>query len=582
MAIEPERKVKPGDRMLIPAATYNSLIEMLRSYKRNKFHIGAGVPTSSVHPHHTVFVQNLTGLNLNESFKILRLSDVLLSIQDDPYTFSKRPVFGGYIPQSSNDPIAITEFPANGVVSEGSVSGSTVSEDIISCVVGGFTLALVRLISLTDEWANPTPGTVEYLISASTGQARIIYWENLNVSGLQESGMPSDIVLAVVNLIGSKAEALIPYKRDNNVDGCVNFDGTDPDTTDTDPTRGDYSIINDNTGPSYVGDINNRRTIWRENYYGGQPGPQLYIPANSGRVIIDGRIGVYAFSDYSFAGYNGADGQGLAFSFCYDIVSVDEFGHMIPTTLYDENGAIEFSQSVGLTNEMSNEGLIVPQPVLSGQFINHNGGERKYGDYNLTLQAFAKTANVRMCIYVAETPIRLAYRIFPRAAYTGIGFVGGSVGTDPVLRWGLTDRGYGGYQGSASYLDLFKVDKFGKCDIGQPGSVTSGGSVPAGSSSGAITASIVRSHPGPTSPDIGAAPQTVDFILSGISGGNGSYSFSWDFGDMSAGSFSQNPTHTYTIAGTYHPTVTISDTDGNTSGPLSVTNGNGSGDLIVS
>ena len=203
MAIEPERKVSRGDRLQIPAATYNSLIDMLRAYKRNKALVGAQNPASTIFSHNTVLVKNLTGIDLIESFKILRLSDIITDLQDDPYAFSKRPVFGGYIPQTEDDAIAITSMPAVGIPVIGSESGlidSGPTEDIIPAVISGITLALVKLNNLTDEWANPTPDNVDYLTSASTGQARILYWEDLQGS-LLEGSVPDDVVLGVVNLI---------------------------------------------------------------------------------------------------------------------------------------------------------------------------------------------------------------------------------------------------------------------------------------------------------------------------------------------------------------------------------------------
>jgi PKD repeat protein len=49
------------------------------------------------------------------------------------------------------------------------------------------------------------------------------------------------------------------------------------------------------------------------------------------------------------------------------------------------------------------------------------------------------------------------------------------------------------------------------------------------------------------------------------SGGNLNYSYSWDFGDQSNISHEQNPTHRYSVAGTYSVTVTLRDTGGNKS-----------------
>jgi PKD repeat protein len=60
------------------------------------------------------------------------------------------------------------------------------------------------------------------------------------------------------------------------------------------------------------------------------------------------------------------------------------------------------------------------------------------------------------------------------------------------------------------------------------------------------------------SPTSGNAPLTVSFTGS-ASGGTAPYSYSWNFGDGSAASTTQNPTHTYGSAGTFTATLTVTD-----------------------
>ncbi|MFF3906515.1 PKD domain-containing protein [Streptomyces sp. NPDC001848] len=60
------------------------------------------------------------------------------------------------------------------------------------------------------------------------------------------------------------------------------------------------------------------------------------------------------------------------------------------------------------------------------------------------------------------------------------------------------------------------------------------------------------------SPTTGNAPLAVNFTGS-ASGGTGPYSYSWDFGDGSAAGTAQNPTHTYSTAGSYTATLTVTD-----------------------
>jgi PKD repeat protein len=60
------------------------------------------------------------------------------------------------------------------------------------------------------------------------------------------------------------------------------------------------------------------------------------------------------------------------------------------------------------------------------------------------------------------------------------------------------------------------------------------------------------------SPTTGNAPLSVSFTGS-ATGGTAPYSYSWNFGDGSATSTTQNPSHTYNSAGTYTATLTVTD-----------------------
>ena len=59
-------------------------------------------------------------------------------------------------------------------------------------------------------------------------------------------------------------------------------------------------------------------------------------------------------------------------------------------------------------------------------------------------------------------------------------------------------------------------------------------------------------------PTTGNAPLNVSFTGS-AQGGTAPYTYSWNFGDGSAASTAQNPSHTYTAAGTYDATLTVTD-----------------------
>lgn len=62
-------------------------------------------------------------------------------------------------------------------------------------------------------------------------------------------------------------------------------------------------------------------------------------------------------------------------------------------------------------------------------------------------------------------------------------------------------------------------------------------------------------------PASGIAPQDIKFDVT-ASGGTGPYTYSWNFGDGSAAATQRNPTHKYTVGGTYTAKVTVTDSLG--------------------
>ncbi len=89
--------------------------------------------------------------------------------------------------------------------------------------------------------------------------------------------------------------------------------------------------------------------------------------------------------------------------------------------------------------------------------------------------------------------------------------------------------------------------------VSPPGALSCGGAPPLSASASAV----------PTS---GAAPLSVVFTGS-ASGGTTPYAYAWTFGDGTT-STAQDPTHTYTVAGQYTATLTVTDAHGVTAGAV--------------
>lgn len=204
-----EDKKQPGDRR-IDADTWNSIIDMLKAWKRSKFNQEQGGFFGKVNPCLTILAGNITPTTYSTSFKVLKLTNTPITVTtQNKLQVNKRPAMQVDIPDSATNAICITQSPAP-------------SEDedpdqfaYVLAAVLGITLAYVRINDESDLFAVPIAGNVDFLDSAAAGQVRIIEVLDemqeesgvsgfMPVSGLDESGSgPFDLVkLCIVNIIG--------------------------------------------------------------------------------------------------------------------------------------------------------------------------------------------------------------------------------------------------------------------------------------------------------------------------------------------------------------------------------------------
>lgn len=207
-----EDKKQPGDKR-IDADTWNTIIDMLKDWKRNKFEQKKGDFFAKVTPRLTILVGNVTATTYSTAFKVLRLINTPLVVTtENKLQLNMRPIMQVGIPESSTDAICITQSPAP-------------SEDedpdqfaYVLAAVLGITLAYVRINDESDLFAVPIAGNVDFLNSASAGQVRIIEVLDemqeesgvsgfMPVSGLDESGSGvfDSVKLCIVNIIGGGA-----------------------------------------------------------------------------------------------------------------------------------------------------------------------------------------------------------------------------------------------------------------------------------------------------------------------------------------------------------------------------------------
>lgn len=155
-------RVARGDRLRIPAAVYNDLLDAAHAHLAQKR--GRGGPPGSkpdIWPAGlVVLVRNDTGTDLERGHVVAPTADVL-DAADQPLAAQRRPVFAGDAPGSTADPVLILLEP--------------IAEDGIGlAVAGGVAVCTVNVSSGSHLWARPTAGNTDRLESADSGPARII------------------------------------------------------------------------------------------------------------------------------------------------------------------------------------------------------------------------------------------------------------------------------------------------------------------------------------------------------------------------------------------------------------------------
>lgn len=180
-----EKNVSARDPLRISAATWNQLMDMLRWYNREGRKVKGSPMTDLLKTNTEIYVQNLTGLTWDTAYKVVRLSNSLIPLNNDNRErVNKDPILGAFVPLSEVDAIGITQKPSDSAPSNGL---------IVPTVIHGVTIARVKMLDEGHTWANPVSGVIDYLeSSAECGQARILY----HVADGDES-------LAIVNLIGA-------------------------------------------------------------------------------------------------------------------------------------------------------------------------------------------------------------------------------------------------------------------------------------------------------------------------------------------------------------------------------------------
>lgn len=160
MSIADYRKVKSGDTLSIPSATWNGLLDMLAAFRASG---GTKQPVkqASAHAADVVLVKNATGGNV-EQFRALAIRSVVITPAVNEPEFKRRVLMSGTTPVTADAGYW------------GVLLDSLTSNQIGRIVVSGVTVCRINLADTTHQFAEIANASV-IPTSAVTGLAQLIW-----------------------------------------------------------------------------------------------------------------------------------------------------------------------------------------------------------------------------------------------------------------------------------------------------------------------------------------------------------------------------------------------------------------------
>ncbi|NCA67835.1 MAG: hypothetical protein EOM87_07220 [Clostridia bacterium] len=157
------KKVQSGDKLKIPASTYNAFIDAAQAVKDKSNFLSS---TNKNSDSRKVIVQNNSGGNLDK-FEILGISAPYVTPTDNETDFQNRITIVGITPDIDDHKgkfIVLQEPIPNGKIGRGIISGETIVK--------------INVVDEDHKYADVTDATSTYLTSSDSGSARILWKES--------------------------------------------------------------------------------------------------------------------------------------------------------------------------------------------------------------------------------------------------------------------------------------------------------------------------------------------------------------------------------------------------------------------
>jgi hypothetical protein len=158
------KKVQPGDPLRIPAATFNTLIDVARAHLERKQNVGGQSQAASPPPGVILTIRNDSGSD-RDRFEVLGLDEPVFPPEDNTADMSRGPVMSGVYPVDPDHLgafVVLLEPIASGAVGRAMIQGAVpVQVDFAD--------------TAPNTWADISDGVAANLKAMATGSARILW-----------------------------------------------------------------------------------------------------------------------------------------------------------------------------------------------------------------------------------------------------------------------------------------------------------------------------------------------------------------------------------------------------------------------
>jgi hypothetical protein len=167
---DPLTKANSGDRIILSASTFNTIVDAVNVQKNRQINIGSGGETMAAHAG-LVPVRNDSGSDLDQC-GILGIASPLFSPTDNLPGFKRDVILSGVTPTA----LYQNRFAV--------VQGPIKAGKIGTCRVIGPCAVMLDMTDATHGFATVVPGAVGHLVSVPYGPATILWYEGISETSL--------------------------------------------------------------------------------------------------------------------------------------------------------------------------------------------------------------------------------------------------------------------------------------------------------------------------------------------------------------------------------------------------------------